>query len=149
MQSESELKGASTMKNLVDEFKAFIMKGNVIDLAVGVLIGAAFGNVVKGFTDGIIMPLIGALGGKAEVGLKLWVFDVGVAITAIINFLIMAGILFFVFVKPMNKLKEMTMRKAETSAEPPPLPDDVKLLMEIRDLLKSQQKSTSEKIASV
>lgn len=146
---QSEPNGLSTMKNLIDEFKSFIMKGNVIDLAVGVLIGAAFGNVVKGLTDGIILPLIGALGGKPEVGLKLWVFDVGMSITALINFLIMAAILFFVFVKPMNKLKEITMRKAETNAEPPPMPEDVKLLMEIRDLLKSQQKSTSEKIASV
>jgi large conductance mechanosensitive channel len=137
------------MKNLIDEFKAFIMKGNVIDLAVGVLIGAAFGNVVKGLTDGIILPLIGAMGGNTEVGLKLWVFDVGVAITALINFLIMAAILFFVFVKPMNKLKDMTMRKAAMGAEPPPLPEDIKLLMEIRDLLKGQQKTTAEKIAEV
>lgn len=127
------------MKTLFDEFKAFIMKGNVIDLAVGVLIGAAFGDVVKKLTDGIILPLIGALGGKPEVGLKIWVFDLGMVITAIIQFLIMAGILFFVFVKPMNKLKAMTARKAAAGAEPPPMPDDVKLLTEIRDLLKTQQ----------
>lgn len=137
------------MKNLIDEFKAFIMKGNVIDLAVGVLIGAAFGAVVKDFTEGIVQPLINAVAGKPDVPLKLWVFDLGRVITALINFLIMAAILFFIFVKPMNKLKDITMRKAETNAEPPPMPEDVKLLMEIRDLLKSQQASTAEKIAKV
>lgn len=126
------------MKSLLDEFKAFVMKGNVIDLAVGVLIGGAFGKIVTDFTKGIIEPLLGALGGKPEVGLKLWVLDVGLFFTGIINFIILALILFFLFVKPMNKLKTLTMKKAETSAEPPPMPEDIKLLMEIRDLLKAQ-----------
>ncbi len=131
------------MKNLLNEFKTFIMKGNVIDLAVGVLIGAAFGEIVKKMTDGIILPLIGALGGKPEVGLKIWVFDLGMVITAVIQFLIMAAILFFVFVKPVNHLKEMAAKKVAAGAEPPPMPDDLKLLTEIRDLLKAQQGGAS------
>jgi large conductance mechanosensitive channel len=121
---------------LIEEFKAFALKGNVIDLAVGVLIGASFGNIVKGFTDGIILPLLGKFGGSAEVkGLIYWGLDFGLVINSIIGFLITAGILFFVFVKPMNKLLELTKKK-EAAAPAPEPPDDIKLLTEIRDLLK-------------
>lgn len=125
------------MKSLFGEFKTFIMKGNVIDLAVGVLIGTAFNDVVKDFTESIIKPLLGALGANPEVGLKIWVLDVGRFISAVIKFLMMAAILFLFFVKPINQLRARTMKKAETSAVPPPLPEDIKLLMEIRDLLKA------------
>lgn len=126
------------MKALLEEFKAFVMKGNVIDLAVGVLIGTAFGEVVKKFTEGIINPLLGAFGGTPEIGLQIWVLNVGLVLSALMGFLITAAILFFIFVKPMNKLRDVTMKKAETSAVPPPMPEDIKLLMEIRDLLKRQ-----------
>ncbi len=125
------------LKSILGEFKTFILKGNVVDLAVGVLIGAAFGNIVKSFTDGIIKPLLAAAGGNPEVSLHLWVFDIGLVISATIGFLITAGVIFFFIVKPMNFLMEVTKRKAEEKPEEPtPLPDDVKLLMEIRDLLK-------------
>ncbi len=121
---------------LIEEFKAFALKGNVIDLAVGVLIGASFGNIVKGFTDGIILPIIGKLSGSTEVkGLTYWGLDFGLVINSIIGFLITAGILFFVFVKPMNKLLELTKKK-EAAAPPPEPSADIKLLTEIRDLLK-------------
>lgn len=126
------------MKSLLKEFQAFVMKGNVIDLAVGVLIGSAFSEVVKKFTEGIINPLLGALGGSPEIGLQIWVFNVGLVLSSLLGFLITAAILFFVFVKPMNKLRDLTMKKAETNAEPPPLPEEVKLLMEIRDLLRRE-----------
>ncbi len=123
---------------IIEEFKAFTLKGNVIDLAVGVLIGAAFGNIVKAFTDGIIVPVIGAIGGGSKVdALKFWVIDYGLVINAIFGFFITAGILFFVFVKPMNKLLELTKRK-EAAAPPPEPPEDILLLREIRDLLKKQ-----------
>ena len=125
------------LKEIAGEFKTFIMKGNVIDLAVGVLIGAAFGGVVKAFTDGIISPLISYFGGGKQITLHLWVFDVGLVLNAIIGFLITALILFFIFVKPMNKLKAMTEKK-EAGAPPPP--EDIQLLREIRDLLKSGAK---------
>lgn len=122
------------MKGLLEEFKTFIMKGNVIDLSVGVIIGAAFGTIVKAFTDGIVQPLLAAAGGSPEVGLKLWVFDMGLVISALINFLIIAAIVFFVFVKPMNILAAR-LKKGEEPAAPEPS-DEVKLLTEIRDLLK-------------
>ena len=125
-------------KEILGEFKAFVTKGNVIDLAVGVLIGAAFGGVVKGFTDGIVQPLINLFGGGEKTSLHLWIFDVGLVFNAFITFLITAAVLFFVFVKPMNKLKALTEKKADV--EPAPVPVDVQLLMEIRDLLKAQGK---------
>lgn len=123
---------------IFEEFKSFALKGNVIDLAVGVLIGAAFGNIVKAFTDGIIVPVIGALvpGSKVD-SLKFWVIDYGLVLNAIFGFLITAAILFFIFVKPMNKLLELTRRK-EAAAPPPEPPEDIRLLREIRDLLKKQ-----------
>jgi large conductance mechanosensitive channel len=120
---------------MLQEFKNFVLRGNVIDLAVGVLIGGAFGTIVKAVTDGIIAPLIALLGGDPNVSLKLWVFDIGLVINALISFLIMAAVLFFVFVKPVNKLMAMT-KKPEAPAAPPAKPDDVKLLEEIRDLLR-------------
>ena len=126
------------MKAILKEFEAFVMKGNVIDLAVGVLIGTAFGEVVKKFTEGIINPLLGAIGGTPQIGLQIWVLNVGLVLSALLGFLITAAVMFFIFVKPMNKLKALTMKKAETSNEPALVPEDVKLLMEIRDLLRSQ-----------
>ncbi|MEO8350942.1 MAG: large conductance mechanosensitive channel protein MscL [Chthoniobacteraceae bacterium] len=124
-------------KSILGEFKTFILKGNVVDLAVGVLIGAAFGGIVKAFTDGIVKPLLGLFGGDPNVSMHLGVFDIGIVISATIGFMITAAVIFFFVVKPMNFLSEMTRRKAEDQPEKPaPLPDDVKLLMEIRDLLK-------------
>lgn len=120
---------------LIEEFKTFALKGNVIDLAVGVLIGASFGNIVKGFTDGIILPILGKFGGNTEVkGLVFWGLNFGLVINSIIGFIITAAILFFVFVKPMNKLLELTRKKEKIT--PPEPSEDIKLLMEIRDLLK-------------
>jgi len=124
-------------KEIAGEFKTFIMKGNVIDLAVGVLIGAAFGGVVTAFTEGIIKPLINYFGGGEKISLHIWLFDVGKVLDAAIGFLITALILFFIFVKPMNKLKAMTEKK-EAGAPPPP--EDIQLLREIRDLLKTGAK---------
>ena len=124
------------MKSLIEEFKKFILKGNVIDLAVGVMIGAAFGGIVKAFTDGIVTPLLGALGGKPEVSLHLWHFDVGLVINAVLNFLIMASIIFFLIVKPAAALIAMAKKKEEAAPSPPPA--DVQLLTEIRDLLKQK-----------
>jgi len=115
------------------------MKGNVIDLAVGVIIGAAFSTVVKAFTDGIVQPLLGAMGGSPEVGLKLWVLDVGLVISSLVNFLITAAILFFIFVKPMNTLRDRMKKGQEPEAEAAaPPPADIQLLTEIRDLLKNK-----------
>jgi len=121
---------------VIEEFKSFILKGNVVDLAVGVLIGAAFGKVVESFTNGVIKPLLNAVGGNPDVSLHLWVFDLGLVITAALAFLITAAVIFFFVVKPMNLLMAMAKKKEE--AAPAAIPEDVKLLTEIRDLLKKQ-----------
>ena len=126
-------------KGLVGEFKTFILKGNVVDLAVGVVIGAAFGKVVESITAGLITPLIKVALGSHQLSLKLWIFDVGLVINATLTFLITGAVIFFFVLKPVNALFALAQRKAEEKpAEPAPIPEDVKLLMEIRDLLKAR-----------
>ena len=120
---------------MINEFKKFILKGNVVDLATGVIIGAAFGTIVSAFTAGIVTPLLNLIGGGANVGLKLWIFDLGVIISAAINFVMTAAVIFFVIVKPANAM--IARMKAKEAAAPPPGPsDEVKLLIEIRDALR-------------
>jgi large conductance mechanosensitive channel len=120
---------------MLNEFKKFIFKGNVVDLSTGVLIGAAFGGIVKAFTDGVVTPLLSlAGGGKPDFKLQLWIFDLGMIINAVIAFLITAAIVFFLIVKPMNKALAI-MNKEEPAAPAAP-PADIALLTEIRDLLK-------------
>lgn len=98
--------------SMMQEFKEFAMKGNVIDLAVGVLLGASFGKIVDAFTAGIITPIINAIGGSPNVSLKLFdLIDIGLVINAFISFLITALVLFFVFVKPMNRLMKLGEKK--------------------------------------
>ena len=123
---------------ILNDFKAFILKGNVVDLAVGVVIGAAFGKVVESVVKDLITPLIGFVGGQPDFSaVKLGPLSVGSFLNAAIAFLILAAVVFFLVVKPMNALLAMAKKKAEEKpAGPAPMPDDVKLLMEIRDLLK-------------
>jgi large conductance mechanosensitive channel len=125
---------------IVHEFKAFILKGNVVDLAVGVVIGAAFGKVVESVVKDLITPIVGAIGGQPNFSaVYLGPLAVGSFLNAIIAFLILAAVIFFLVVKPMNALKELTQKKAEEKpTEPAPIPEDVKLLIEIRDLLKAK-----------
>lgn len=115
------------MKKFLEEFKAFISKGNVLDMAVGVIIGGAFGSVVSGLTDNIIQPLLNCIGG-AEVQGKIRLFgtenylDYGAFISAVINFLIMALVVFLI-VKSFNKISETAHKLAtkdeeETAATP-------------------------------
>lgn len=97
------------MRSLGEEFKDFILRGNVVSLAVAVIIGAAFTNIVTAMTDFIIMPIIAAFGGQPDfsaIGFEInnSYFGVGSLINAIINFLIVAAVVFFVVVKPMNAL---------------------------------------------
>jgi large conductance mechanosensitive channel len=126
-------------KGLVGEFKTFILKGNVVDLAVGVVIGAAFAKVVESVTAGIITPLINWAVSGHQLSLKLWIFDVGLVINAALTFLITGVVVFFFVVKPVNALFALATRKAnEKPEEPAPIAEDVKLLMEIRDLLKAR-----------
>ena len=126
---------------MIKGFRDFIMRGNVVDLAVAVVIGAAFGSVVGAFTDNIINPIIAALGGDNVNGLATQlvagndktVVDFGAVITAAINFVMIAAVIYLVLVVPMNKLAERRKR-GETPAEEVPA-EDVALLREIRDLL--------------
>jgi large conductance mechanosensitive channel len=116
---------------ILGEFKDFIIKGNAISLAVGVIIGAAFGKVVAAFTTGIVEPLLQAIGGNPNVALKLGIFDIGLIISSLISLVITGAILFFIFVRPMNKL----MTKEAPPAPAPEPSAEEKLLTEIRDLL--------------
>jgi large conductance mechanosensitive channel len=122
---------------MLQEFKEFILKGSAIDLAVGVLIGAAFGGLVKAVTEGLINPIINWLGGDVQVSLQVGIFDVGLIINAAISLLITGAVLFFIFVKPMNKLRSLTTKPSAPAAPPEPTNEE-KLLQEIRDLLKNR-----------
>lgn len=98
---------------MMQEFKEFAMKGNVVDLAVAVLIGNAFGKIVEAFTNGIINPMLNAVGGNPNVPLKIGIFDIGMVLNAAIAFLTTALVLFFVFVKPMQRM----MKKKDDAAQ--------------------------------
>ena len=141
---------------LIKEFKEFALKGNVMDMAVGVIIGGAFGGIVGALTDDFINPLINSFGGAkiggsfvlpwsklaestdpevlASISLKYGHF-----ITQVINFLILAVVL-FIIIKGMNKLTSLGKKKEEEAPAAPPEPsDEVKLLTEIKDILKEKK----------
>lgn len=129
-------------KGLIGEFKAFILRGNVMDMAIGVIIGGAFSSIVTALTDDFINPLINGIGG-AEVGgtIKIYgrqVIKYGDFITSVINFLIMALVLFFML-KAVNKLMTVGKKKEEEPVEITKS-EDIVLLEEIRDLLKKKNK---------
>jgi large conductance mechanosensitive channel len=141
---------------MIDEFKKFALRGNVVDLAIGVIIGAAFGKIIESLVGDVFMPVIGALTGgldfsnhylalsstvqqgAAYVDAKKQgaVLGYGAFLTIAINFLIVAWVLFFV-VRGMNRLKARMDSAVDTPAAPE-IPADVKLLAEIRDLLAAQ-----------
>jgi large conductance mechanosensitive channel len=140
---------------MISEFKAFAMKGNLVDTAVAFVMGAAFGKVVSAFIDGMVMPLIGMLTGGVDFNDKKYILQQGVAavkegdkivtpeitevslkyvtfITNIIDFIVVAVVIFMV-IKAMNNAKK---KEAEAPAAPAPTPANEVLLAEIRDLLK-------------
>ncbi|MEE1169708.1 MAG: large-conductance mechanosensitive channel protein MscL [Anaerovoracaceae bacterium] len=124
---------------MIKEFKEFAFKGNVLDLAVAVIIGAAFGKIVTAVVDNLLMPIIGVLmGGVDFSGLAITVGEAkigyGMVIQSIIDFLIVAFCIFLV-VKAANKM----MKKQEEEPEEPAGPSQEELLTEIRDLLKEQK----------
>ena len=130
---------------MLKEFKKFAMRGNVIDMAVGVIMGGAFGQIVSSLVADVLMPLVGVLLGDldfSQYALALspnnpdLVLRYGVFIQSIIDFIIIA-ICIFLMVKMMNKL-QVKKEEAEEVA-PPADPEDVVLLREIRDLLKNQK----------
>jgi large conductance mechanosensitive channel len=128
--------------SLFDEFKNFAFKGNVVDLAVGVIIGAAFGKIVDSLVKHLIMPLIGVIM-PGEQGYLAWKWLIngkevpyGLFLGEVLNFVIVALALFIFIVKFLGWL--MKSKKQEKPAEPPPPTKDQELLTEIRDLLKAR-----------
>ena len=130
--------------SIIKEFKTFAMKGNVVDMAVGIIIGIAFGKIISSFVGDVLMPPIGLMLGGLDFsnlaltlkagseGVEPVMLKYGVFINTVIDFLIVAFSIFMV-IKAMNSMKK---KQVETPAAPPEPPADVKLLTEIRDLLK-------------
>jgi large conductance mechanosensitive channel len=134
---------------MLKEFKAFLMRGNVVDLAVAVVIGAAFGAVVTAFVDGIITPILGLFGDQdfsqyvitlkegdadsPDITLK-W----GAVLTALIKFVSIAAAVFFFVIKPISAVMERRRRGEEPAEDTPAPSDEALLLTEIRDLLRSR-----------
>jgi large conductance mechanosensitive channel len=139
--------GASAAKRIAGEFKAFAIKGNVIDLAIGVIIGAAFSKIVASVVADIAMPIVGMFTGGVD--FSKWSIElprffgqteaiklnIGAFINTIVEFVILALVV-FIFVKAMNKLKR---KQEEKLPAPQPPSNEEKLLAEIRDLLKEQK----------
>ena len=144
------------MKKFLSEFKEFAMRGNVIDMAIGVVIGGAFGKITTALVDGIIMPLISMITGGVDFSAWKWVLKAGVGvegdpnfvaevavkygdlISVILNFIIIAFVI-FLMIKGMNKLHKKEEAE-EPAPEEPAAPTTEDLLGEIRDLLKEQNK---------
>ena len=127
------------MKNpsWIDEFKTFILRGNVLDLAVGVVIGGAFTAIVTSIVENLLTPIIGlAMGGIDFSSFVVAGFGIGNVINAIISFLITAFVVFWI-VKAVNRM--MPKKEEEPAPEEPAGPTTEELLTEIRDLLKEQQ----------
>ena len=124
-------------------FKEFVMRGNVIDLAVAVVIGAAFGRIVNAIVDHLINPLIAAIFGKPDISgvmtfkINNAEFSIGAILQAALNFLFVAAAVYFFIVLPLNKLAERRTRGLEP--EPDPLTTEQQLLTEIRDALQARR----------
>ena len=125
----------------IGEFKEFVLRGNVMDMAVGVIIGGAFSNIVTALTEDFINPLINGIGGAEVAGtIKIYggqVIRYGDFITSVINFVIMAFVL-FMLLKVFNKISSIGKKKKEEVEEKKA--EDIALLEEIRDLLKKNNK---------
>lgn len=135
-------------------FRDFILRGNVIELAVAVIIGAAFTNIVTTISEDFITPLINIFG-SPEVGASFHLVpgkestkvDLGAIITSIINFLIVAGIIYFIIITPMNKLASLQNRNKGVDEEETAAPTEAELLVQIRDLL-IEQNTANQNISS-
>lgn len=145
------------MKKFIEEFKKFALRGNVMDMAVGVVIGTAFGKITTSLVNDVFMPLIGLLVGGIDLGqlnivLKPEVLDetgevvtaavtlgLGAFLSTVIDFILMAFVI-FLMVKAINQLHKLGKKDEEEEPEEEPAPTSEELLTEIRDLLKEQQK---------
>lgn len=136
------------MPELLKEFKEFISRGNVVELAVAVVIGAAFTAIVTAVVEGLITPLIGMIAGddfrQMTFTINDSVFSYGIVINAIIYFVVVAAVVFFLVVKPLNMLAARRRRGEEP--EPEALSMEAELLREIRDLLRAQAGAPSRPV---
>ena len=125
---------------MIKGFRDFLIRGNIVDLAIAVVIGGAFTAIVTQLTKSFIEPLIKVFGGGGIHGgafiIRGITFDWAAFVNAVINFVIVAAVLYFFIVVPMNRI--LAKRKREEVAAPAVTPEDVALLQEIRDLLKKQ-----------
>ncbi|MEP7188707.1 MAG: large conductance mechanosensitive channel protein MscL [Roseiflexaceae bacterium] len=120
-------------------FRDFVLRGNVLDLAVGVIIGAAFGAVVTSLVENIITPLIGAIFGQPDFSaIMLGPLKIGLFLNAVVSFLLVALALYFFIIVPANTAMAR-FKKPENAPAAPVLTDEAKLLIEIRDMMKSGQ----------
>ena len=146
------------MKKFLNEFREFAMRGNVLDMAIGVIIGSAFGKITTSLVNDVFMPLVGLLIGGVDLGqlnltLKAAVMDgdtvvkepvtlgLGTVLSTVIDFILVAFVI-FLLVKAINQFHKLTQKKKEeaTAPEGPDAPTSEELLPEIRDRLKEQQK---------
>jgi large conductance mechanosensitive channel len=128
------------LKNVLRGFKDFLLRGNVVELAVAVVIGAAFTAVVSSFTESFLQPLIGLVGGGGVTGgstvINQQVFAWGDFVNQVITFVLTAAVIYFVVVLPLKTIAERRRRGEEAG---PAAPTQLELLAEIRDLLRAQQ----------
>ncbi len=139
---------------MIKGFRDFIARGNVVDLAVAVVIGAAFGSVITSLVDNVINPLIAGIAGEPDMSnVLVWtlrdpgpgsleeptVLALGAFLTAVLNFLIIAAAIYFIIVMPLNKLAERR-KKDEAAVDEAASPTEIELLTEIRDALRAQSK---------
>jgi large conductance mechanosensitive channel len=129
---------------MIKGFKDFLLRGNVVDLAVAFVIGAAFAGVIMAFTENIIQPIINSVGGRESLGLGFFIrdndqktfVDIGAFMTALITFAITAAAIYFIVVVPVARLMERRNRGEEPPVEAPT--EDIVLLREIRDSLRQR-----------
>ncbi|MEE2521197.1 large conductance mechanosensitive channel protein MscL [Pseudarthrobacter sp. J75] len=125
---------------MLSGFKSFLMKGNVIDLAVAVVIGAAFGAVVTSIVDGLLTPLIGRIFNAKGIEEMQWEgFMYGSVISAIISFILVSAAIYFIVIVPMNHMIERRNRRLGITEEEEEADPQIALLTEIRDSLRSRQ----------
>jgi large conductance mechanosensitive channel len=129
------------MRSVLSEFREFVLRGNLVDLAIAVVIGAAFGAVVTSAVENLLTPLIAAVGGEPDFSRLAFTingsrFGYGAFLNALLSFLLIAAVIFFLVVKPVNAL--LAAMKDDDEAEPAAPAPDVALLTEIRDLLKQR-----------
>jgi large conductance mechanosensitive channel len=129
------------MRSVLAEFREFVLRGNLVDLAIAVVVGAAFGALVTSAVENLVTPLIAAVGGEQDFSRLAFTingsrFGYGAFLNALLSFLLIAAVVFFLVVKPVNAL--LARMKRDEDAEPEAPAPDVALLTEIRDLLKAR-----------